>query len=225
MNSTALETASPVPAAEMPEGGPSLRRLPPYCIYRGFFERDMVARLLDYAQSQEGSFEPTGLRGDRTDPEIRVSQGLYDLGPLQKELEQRLLRLTPELIERLHVSPFEASELELQLIAHGDGAFYKRHIDTFTRDREGDLPQRMLSGVYYFNAEPKSFSGGALRLYAFGGSETSGPYADIQPECNSLLVFPSWAPHEVLPVSCPSGRFMDSRFAINCWILRTRPQT
>jgi Rps23 Pro-64 3,4-dihydroxylase Tpa1-like proline 4-hydroxylase len=34
--------------------------------------------------------------------------------------------------------------------------------------------------------------------------------------------FPSWAPHEVMPISCPSKRFTDSRFAINYWVYRAR---
>jgi SM-20-related protein len=35
-------------------------------------------------------------------------------------------------------------------------------------------------------------------------------------------VFPSWVLHEVRPVSCPSKRFVDSRFAINCWLWRRK---
>jgi Rps23 Pro-64 3,4-dihydroxylase Tpa1-like proline 4-hydroxylase len=26
--------------------------------------------------------------------------------------------------------------------------------------------------------------------------------------------------HEVRPVACPSGRFEDHRFAVNCWLCR-----
>ena len=63
-------------------------------------------------------------------------------------------------------------------------------------------------------------SGGALRLYAFGPG--GDRYEDVVPEHDSLIVFPSWAAHEVLPIACPSGRFADSRFALNCWFLRAR---
>jgi Rps23 Pro-64 3,4-dihydroxylase Tpa1-like proline 4-hydroxylase len=42
-------------------------------------------------------------------------------------------------------------------------------------------------------------------------------FADIEPGQNRLVAFPSWAPHEVMPISCPSRRFIDSRFAVNCW--------
>jgi Rps23 Pro-64 3,4-dihydroxylase Tpa1-like proline 4-hydroxylase len=62
----------------------------------------------------------------------------------------------------------------------------------------------------YFHAEPKAFTGGALRLYAIGRKEDED-FVDIEAVRNSLLVFPSWAPHEVTPVSCPSKRFSSTR--------------
>jgi SM-20-related protein len=70
-------------------------------------------------------------------------------------------------------------------------------------------------------AHGRSLAGGALRLYAIGG-EADQKFVDIEPLRNSLLMFPSWAPHEVMPVSCPSKRFIDSRFAINCWVHRKK---
>ena len=76
---------------------------------------------------------------------------------------------------------------------------------------------RALSGVYYLHRAPKGFSGGALRFYAIGDANR---FVDVEPVHNSLLVFPSWAPHEVMPISCPTGAFMDSRFAVNCWLHR-----
>ena len=76
------------------------------------------------------------------------------------------------------------------------------------------------SAVYYFHRSPKSFSGGALRLYSFEASEERGTFVDIEPTNDTLVFFPSWFPHEVRPVVCPSGRFEDSRFAINCWVHR-----
>ena len=132
-------------------------------------------------------------------------------------LKARLLELAPTLIAELRLTPFEVSKVELELVAHGDGAFYKRHIDTATARDAAHL--RVLSGVYYLHREPRAFSGGALRLYAIGNNAR---FVDIEPVCNALLVFPAWAPHEVLPVSVPSGRFADARFAINCWLKQRR---
>jgi Rps23 Pro-64 3,4-dihydroxylase Tpa1-like proline 4-hydroxylase len=68
---------------------------------------------------------------------------------------------------------------------------------------------------------PKAFRGGALRLYAIGDSG-GRTFIDIEPVQNGLLVFPAWVPHEVMPVHCPSKRFIDLRFASNCWVCRKK---
>jgi SM-20-related protein len=193
-------------------------RLVPYLVLHDFLDEAAVAGLLDYALSRHSDFAPTTVVPGTVDSSTRVSIGLRELGGYRKVFKAKILELVPTLISRLHVSPFEASWLETELVAHGDGAFYKQHIDTQTDSHE-DKQIRILSGVYYFNAEPKAFTGGALRLHAIGGKNGEN-FVDIEPVRNGLLVFPAWAPHEVLPVSCPSKRFIDSRFAINCWVCR-----
>jgi len=194
--------------------------LPPYLVLHDFLEPETAAGLLDFALAQESAFEPTktgrGAAG-KVNPVIRVSTGTRELGPFKPILKAKVLGMLPDLIARLGATPVESPRTELQLVAHNDGAFYKRHIDTQTAFDRYSI--RVLSGVYYFHAQPKAFTGGALRLFAIGGGER---YVDIEPTHNSLLVFPSWAAHQVMPISCPSKRFADSRFAINCWIYRTK---
>lgn len=196
--------------------------MPPYIVLRDFLDENAVARLLDHALSRQAEFAPTKVGKRAVDPAIRVSLGVRDLGPYARLLEGRILALLPKLVADLRVTPVDDPKLELQLVAHGDGAFFRRHIDTQTANDEDKRRIRMLSGVYYFNSEPRAFSGGALRLYAIGG-ESQQNFVDIEPEHNSFVVFPSWAPHEVMPVVCPSKRFVDSRFAVNCWIHRKKP--
>ncbi len=41
-----------------------------------------------------------------------------------------MLSLLPALIDELRVTPFQVDSFGIELVAHGDGAFYKRHIDT-----------------------------------------------------------------------------------------------
>jgi Rps23 Pro-64 3,4-dihydroxylase Tpa1-like proline 4-hydroxylase len=195
--------------------------MPPYLVLRDFLDEATVAGLLDYALSRQSDFAPTRLGSKAVDPAFRVSTGLRELGGYRRILKAKILGLVPSLISQLQVTPFDTPKLETELVAHGDGAFYKRHVDTRTA-RHGEAHDlRVLSGVYYFHAEPKAFTGGALRLYALGGTKGEN-FVDIEPVNNSLLVFPSWAPHEVMPVSCPSKRFIDSRFAINCWLRRQK---
>jgi SM-20-related protein len=195
--------------------------MPPYVVLRDFLDDATVAGLLALALSKQSDFAPTQVVGKALDPSIRVSTGLRELGGYRTLLKNKILSLVPELIARLQVTPFEACAVETELVAHGDGAFYKRHADTQTANYDDVDRIRVLSGVYYFNAKPKAFTGGALRLYAIGGRPEQD-FVDIEPLHNALLVFPSWAPHEVMPVQCPSQRFIDSRFAINCWVHRKK---
>lgn len=189
----------------------------PHVVHHDFLPDETVAALLDYAVLREPDFAPTKVRSQRLNPKTRVSTLLRELGVFRPFIESKILALVPTLIDELRVTPFQADSMEIELVAHGDGAFYKRHIDTRTAP-VGELGRtRALSAVYYFFTDPKAFSGGALRLYGIG---ERADFVDIEPVRNSLLVFPSWAPHEVMPVHCSSRRFIDSRFAINCWIYR-----
>jgi SM-20-related protein len=201
---------------------PGRSLMPPYLVLRDFLDDATVAGLLEYALSHEHAFEPTkvyDLEEGTTDPAIRVSEGTRNLGEFSRILKSKILELVPDLISKLRATSVEAPKLELQLVAHNHGAFYKRHIDTQTVTKRKDI--RVLSGVYYFHTKPKGFTGGALRLYAIG-EPASQTFVDIEPAHNTFLVFPSWAPHEVMPVICPSKRFIDSRFAINCWVHRSK---
>jgi predicted 2-oxoglutarate/Fe(II)-dependent dioxygenase YbiX len=196
--------------------------IPPHLVLNDFLDRDAAAGVLAYALAREAAFQPTttgGAAGQRTNPRMRTSLALRDLGPFRAVLSAKMLEHMPEFAARLGVAAVNDARLELELVAHNEGAFYKRHIDTQTASDRDTI--RVLSGVYYFHAEPKAFTGGALRLYAIGDPENRR-FIDIEPINNSLLAFPAWAPHEVMPVGCPSKRFASSRFAVNCWAHRNR---
>lgn len=196
--------------------------MPPHVVLRDFLPEATAIGLLDFALAHEQAFAATKTgRDDKggVRPDIRISTSTRELGPFKPILKDRLRDLVPKLVAQLRVTPVDDPKFELELVAHNDGAFYKHHIDTQTASERKYI--RVLSGVYYFHAAPKAFSGGALRLYAIGDADKEA-VVDIEPAHNTLLVFPSWAPHEVRPISCPSKRFADSRFAINCWVYRKR---
>jgi SM-20-related protein len=176
--------------------------------------------LLDWTLENESRFVPAALAGNIVDPKVRRASSLRDLGPLEPLLEARIAAAVPGWIAQLRITGFEISDIELEIAAHNDGAHFTLHSDTFTRDKQsrGD---RMLSAVYYYHREPRGFEGGYLRLHRLG-ARPGDEGVDVAPEQNSLIVFPSWAPHEVLPIACPSGDFADSRFAVNCWVYRAR---
>jgi SM-20-related protein len=188
------------------------------------------AALLDYAIANEALFaDSTVSKESAVKHDVRRSRLLTDLGPHRALLEERVANLVPKLIAELRLSPFGATGFEIELVAHEDQAFYKRHIDVFTgaatppAESAGD---RLISLVYYIHKSPKQFTGGELRLFPqIRPSEISEAGAvDLVPEHGVAIAFSSWLPHEVRPISCPSRKFEDSRFAINCWVLRQRGQ-
>jgi hypothetical protein len=50
----------------------------------------------------------------------------------------------------------------------------------------------------------KGLFGRSLAALPVWRDESVVDFIDIQPEQNALLAFPSWAAHEVLPITCPS---------------------
>lgn len=186
----------------------------------GFMGPAMVEQLLALALEREGEFVPTrvgnGSEG-KVNPAIRSSLLLRDFGDLRPLLEARFTAVLDAAVRTLRLSPIRLHRLELELVAHNDGAFYGEHIDTFTGQTDA-LSDRVLTGVYYFHHHPRGFSGGELRLHAIApAADGTRRFTDIPPGPDTFVLFPSWAPHEVRPVACPSGLFPDSRFALNCW--------
>lgn len=185
----------------------------------------MVEQLLDLAIARADDFAPTSVGnggGGTVSPDIRASLLLRDLGELRSELETRFAAVLDDTVRELRLSDIALHSLELELVAHNEGAFYSEHIDTFTarRDAQSD---RALTGVYYFHRNPKGFDGGELRLHAIApAADGIRSFTDIAPTCDTFILFPSWVPHQVRRVSCPSGAFADSRFALNCWYRSAR---
>lgn len=180
----------------------------------------MVQRLLHFAQAQRDSFRASGVSNHNADKKVvdltvRQSHKIKLQGQLRDELQAGARAALPQMCRQLGSGRFEPSAFEIEMVAHGDGAFFAEHCDRYADTRSH---RRLISAVYYFHRLPKSFSGGVLRLYPLAGGDNSKTFVEIEPVNDTLVFFPSWFPHEVLPVSCPSGRFEDSRFAINCWI-------
>lgn len=199
-----------------------LRRVPPHLVRREFLPAADHAALLDWVLGHEADLAPSTVGGGGTvHGGVRNSMGLRSRLPaaFSEALCGRVVAQLPEWLDGLGLAPFPVESVVLSLVVYNDGAFYRRHVDTATGGR--DAGKRMLTGVYYFHREPRGFEGGALRLHPLSaGPQGEAPFVDIAPEQNSLAVFPAWAPHEVRPVACPSRRYADSRFAINCWVRR-----
>jgi SM-20-related protein len=177
----------------------------------------MAGRAFRHAQASREQFKASDVgygERNRIDLSYRRSSKLKPIPELEDELRTDVSMALPCMFERLGIRPFDPARFEIEMVAHGDGAFFSRHEDIVIRP--GMTSYRVISAVYYFHRLPKSFSGGALRIHPIGGEQA--PFVDLEPANDRLIFFPSWFSHEVMPVVCPSGRFEDSRFAINCWV-------
>jgi Rps23 Pro-64 3,4-dihydroxylase Tpa1-like proline 4-hydroxylase len=197
------------------------RLMPPHKIVRGFLPAPMPEELLEWAIDHKAEFTATVIdyaAESRQDATVRVSLSVRHFGPLEERLRRYVLSAAPAWIAEFGVSPNRIGRVELEFVAHNDGAFFTRHIDTETGAGWADNGMRILSAVCYLHRSPRAFSGGRLRLLPFGGNGVDDACVEIEPEHNMLVVFPSWAIHEVRPVTCPSREFADSRFAVNIWL-------
>lgn len=93
--------------------------------------------------------------------------------------------------------------MELSYLWYEPGAFYKRHVDTFTDPNSSRIYRRSIS-LILFLGDPTSnrpwdvdCDGGALRV--FSGDDLGESYEDFSPEPGALLLFDSaTVPHQVL---------------------------
>jgi Rps23 Pro-64 3,4-dihydroxylase Tpa1-like proline 4-hydroxylase len=210
--------------------------LPPHVIVPDFLAPEQHAAVLEWVLGGRDRFKDAEVRasqrgtGDRVDPAVRIALVSRKFGPLREALEARLLAVLPDVMKAIGAKGPEPRSLELELAAHGNGAHFTAHYDISIGEGRQSLgandgEDRVLSAVLYFHREPSGFQGGHLRLYRLGTAtpeQQADPanFIDIEPVQNSLVVFPSWVSHEVMPVTCPSGEFADYRFALNCWFCR-----
>lgn len=189
----------------------------PHRIFPGWLGERAAARLLAYSLAAEARFTPTKLNDHgtgRLDAVIRQSSVLKDLGDFAGPLRRKALELQDGLETAFDMQHTPPNSTQMEMVAHGDGAFYRPHTDTYTGDEYTPGGRRRLTMVYYLHSRPCRFTGGRLRLFDRGGEQS----IEIEPTHDSLLVFPSSARHEVETISCPGGVFADGRFAVNIWL-------
>ncbi|MEM9247032.1 MAG: 2OG-Fe(II) oxygenase, partial [Cyanobacteria bacterium P01_F01_bin.153] len=195
--------------------------LPPSCVkIENFLSKEENETALTIALDNQEKFVGSSTTTDADD--YRRSSVLYATyyENLYHLLRKRLLKMMPTVMKQLKADPFLVSEVEMQMTAHNDGCFYKIHNDSGSPETE----TRVLTYVYYFHQEPKTYSGGALRIYETDllgpATEPSEKFIDVVPDNNTVVLFDSRIKHEVREVSCPSRKFENSRFTLNGWLRR-----
>lgn len=176
--------------------------------------------VLDFAFQNAEKFEDA--KTVTNNREHRRSAFLWGkpLTEVRSWFEQKVRNALPLALTELNHPEFAIDRIEMQMTAHNDGCFYKNHTDASSEK----TASREMTYVYYFYREPKAFSGGELKLHDTelqgAKSRSQKTFKLIEPRNNSIIIFNSRSRHEVLPVSCPSQQFEDSRFTINGWIRR-----
>ncbi len=173
-------------------------------------------KLIKYVLAKESQFVTTSTSTNADD--YRRSMVLHSFPEFSELMVNRIKGILPDVLRKLNIPAFPLGDIEAQLTMHNDNNFYKLHNDSGSPD----TASRFFTYVYYFNREPKAFSGGELLIYDskvennfYVADET---FRTVEPRNNSIVFFLSRYMHEVLRVSCPSKAFADSRFTINGWV-------
>ncbi len=192
----------------------------PFLVMEEFLAPEQHAELIKLTLAAESRFQPSTTAGGSG--RRRSSRVLIDNAPITEIVIPRLNQVVTDVAWRLHIeraaNASGAPGVECQVTAHNDGDFYNMHNDSGS----AGLEKRTISYVYYFQSRPHAFRGGELRLYEVAVKDGLYIAGDqnwlVKPKDNSAVFFPSHTMHEVLPVSCSSKQFADSRFTVNGWI-------
>ncbi len=200
-----------------------------HLVIRDFFDDDLNKAILKEALSHKEHFEPAQVQKGLDDTlrnNLNCSYDrLYDKNRSKSILLcalQNKFTLDQEFIDLLVTSPTPFSGFtylnthETQVSRYGVGNYYNWHQDRI------ESAKRQISVVYYFNKEPKYWSGGELLL-------TSSPLHNnkfieknpavktITPENNMAVIFTSITNHMVEPTIAPE-EFDKGRFSANMWV-------
>jgi len=200
----------------------TVSRPPVFGIYDDLLPVENAAQMLEIVLPLEKTFRAATIykgSGKVVVPEQRSATHIRF--PQHEAFEALLLHireLREDIFNRLGMKPFEVRHHECEVVAHGDGAYFRRHRDTvFNQKGQQDESNRIVSCVYYFGQQPMRFTGGTLKIFSMFDPDHS---VAIEPRANRLVVFPSFFFHEVTPIVCHSSQFEDCRFSANIWLRR-----
>lgn len=196
---------------------------PKYLVIDNFLSEGIVAALDEHARADAHAMHLTELGGAPGEAysalrKLWVRHGA--LGSLEPAFRSAMINRFEELCSGTGVAPFEVARVETEVVAQRPGSYFAKHVDTDTREASQSLATvRMISAVFYFPREPLAFSGGELVFYDFTGRVAA---AQIPPRRNRLIAFPSFAYHEVTPITGGDASFDGARWSVNCWLHRAR---
>jgi SM-20-related protein len=178
-----------------------------------------LTRLMEVTLWAEPRFKPSPLSSYRADH--RHSLMIAAPYKVSELMVGKIRAIMPEVMEQLRMGAFAVGKIDCQITANVDGSYFKAHTDA---GYDGPI-KRELTYVYYFNRDPKGFTGGELRIYddalRNGKFVATEFFQIVEPRNNSIVFFNAALMHEVMPVVVPSKQFRDARFTVNGWVERT----
>lgn len=196
----------------------------PFILIDDFLSPPRHGEVIDYLMENVVDLvDATVMKHDgerQQDGEARSARVGYEPETIKGWFQEGIAALLPEAFRRFEMAPFAPDRFELQLTASYHGDFYRAHRD-FAPEVENEIQTRRLTYVYYFRPPGGTFAEGDLRLYDWrrpSGAASRQYFTTIEPRDNRLIVFPSHALHEVMPVKARSGRVEDGRFTLNGWV-------
>ncbi len=189
----------------------------PFELRHDFFDAATHAQLLSLAMERQPALAPSTVGGVNPRRDWRRSR--VDLNPAAFEAlaQAPIVVAARQAMAGFAMPAFDFGSIQMQFTAHNDGDFYKAHCDW----GDGGSEHRRLTFVYYFNRQPRGYSGGDLLLFDStddGRNFAARSFTRVMPQDNMLIVFPSRFWHEVEAVRCGGGAYGDSRFTLNGWI-------
>src|SRR3989442_3831182 len=181
--STAVAAAA---AASAAQGHGNLVRHP-VAQLDGFLSGSEVAWLMELTFAAESRFVPARVSDDKED--YRHSFALAAPDALRQLFVAKITAVMPEVMPQLRLGQFALGAIDCQVTASVDGSYFQAHTDAGGNANY----KRQFTYVYYFNREPKGFTGGELRIYddtiRNGKLAATLSFQVIEPRHNTILAF------------------------------------
>lgn len=218
----AILTGRPVPETVRAMGAVPV----PFVLIGDVLPADQHGRLMAQIVDATTAFEtPKLVKGAANLPDRSVRDAWVIDDPaaaMVAPVKERVAAILEGALPRLGIPGFRTDWVEAQVTIHGNHHFYNAHRDD-EPDPNSPVFARTVSYVYYLHRRPKAFGGGQLRLYDSdpdAGLFDPAAFTQVEPANNTLILFPSWAYHEVRPVTLASADPFDGRITVNGWVHR-----
>src|SRR5256886_784418 len=121
-----------------------------------FLSGSEVAWLMELTFAAESRFVPARVSDNKDD--YRHSFMLAAPDTLRQLFVAKITAVMPDVMPQLRLGQFALGAIDCQVTASVDGSYFKAHTDAGANETY----KRQFTYVYYFNREPKGFTGGEL---------------------------------------------------------------